>query len=244
MSEEGFTPVQNRDRNTWQTMFSTFRQGAGVIRASIVLIAVLLVSLSQGISSEGYDRLWEAHLLTNFTFPGLGNLEPVVWFGVISITGSLLSLVVTETNRRRLELVSQKPQRTARWLMVLSIFTILTGLGLAWSGNFVLAFSVLMARHVVGSITWPLYDAWLIQHIRPEVRATVISMMGQANAIGQVAGGPGVGAVGKFASIRAALTVSALLFIPAPLLYGWLLRNGGGTQTVESDVQTLEATAD
>jgi MFS transporter, DHA3 family, tetracycline resistance protein len=244
MSEHGFKPAMRQESSTFRAMFGAFRQGARVIRASTVLVAVLLVTLALGISSEGYDRLWEAHLLTNFTFPAFGNLQPVVWFGVISISGSLLSLIITEANRRRLEQTSRDPQRTARWLMVLSALTILTGLALAWSGNFILAFAVLMVRGVVWSLTWPLYDAWLIQHIRPEVRATVISMMGQVNAIGQVAGGPFVGAVGKYASIRAALSVSALLYLPAPVLYGWLLRNGIDRETVENEAEPLEAPAD
>jgi MFS transporter, DHA3 family, tetracycline resistance protein len=243
MSERGFKPAPRQERSNWQIMFATFRQGTRVVRTSTILIVVLLISAVWGISSEGYDRLWEAHLLNNITFPVLGDLQPVVWFGVISIIGSLLSLVVTEANRRRLEQVSRNPARTARWLMVLSALTILTGLGLAWSGNFLLAFTVLMVRGVVGSFSWPLYDAWLIQHIRPEVRATVISMMGQVNAIGQVAGGPGVGAVGKFASIRAALTVSALLYLPAPFLYGWVLRRDKPGLPVETAVPA-EAPAD
>jgi MFS transporter, DHA3 family, tetracycline resistance protein len=244
MSERGFKPLPREERSNFRIMLSTFRQGTRVVRGSTVLIAVLLISAVWGVSSEGYDRLWEAHLLTNFSFPLLGNLEPVVWFGVISIAGSLLSLVVTEANRRRLERASQDPQRTARWLLVLSLLSIATGLGLAWSGNFILAFGVLMLRSVVMSLHWPLYDAWLIQHIRPEVRATVISMMGQVNAIGQVAGGPGVGAIGKFASIRAALTVSGLLYLPAPLLYGWLLRKGDPEAPQPVEIQGIEAIAD
>jgi DHA3 family tetracycline resistance protein-like MFS transporter len=242
MSERGFKPLPREERSNFRVMVSTFRQGTRVVRASTVLIAVLLISAVWGVSSEGYDRLWEAHLLTNFSFPLIGNLEPVVWFGVIAIAGSLLSLAVTEVYRPRLERASQDPQRTARWLLALSLLSIATSLGLAWSGHFILAFGVLMLRSVVGSLHWPLYDAWLIQHIRPEVRATVISMMGQVNAIGQVAGGPGVGAIGKFASIRAALSVSALLYLPAPLLYGWLLRRGDRDALPPAEVAALEAT--
>jgi DHA3 family tetracycline resistance protein-like MFS transporter len=244
MSEKGFTPVPHQVRSTLHTMLTTFRQGANVVRASTVLIIVLVDSAVWGISSEGFDRLWEAHLLTNISFPVLGNLEPVVWFGVISISGSLLSLVINETFRRRLEQASRNPQRTTRWLLALSTLTLFTGLGLAWSGNFLLAFSVLMVRSATMSVHGPLYGAWLIQHIRPEVRATVISMMGQVNAIGQVAGGPGVGAIGKYASIRAALTASALLYLPTPLLYGWLLHNSKEAKPGENEAQVLETFAD
>ncbi len=251
MGETGFKPTRQTERNTWRSMTATFRQGAGVLRRSHVLVALLLVSMVLGISSEGFDRLWEVHMLNDLTFPSLGNLQPVVWFGALAIVGDLFSLVVTEMNRRRLERVSQDVRRTARWLMSLSLLTVFCGLGLAWAGSFGLAVGVLLARGVVGALYWPLYDTWLIQHIPPEVRATVISTLGQANAIGQVAGGPGVGAVGKFVSIRAALTLSALLFLPAPALYGWVLRKeidgrtaapvGPGNEDALADISNLPA---
>ena len=224
MSEHGFKPALRQERNPFPGMVRTFHQGAGVVRASTVLIIATLTTALWGISSEGFDRLWEAHLLTNITFPMLGNLQPVVWFGIIAVSGNLLSLLVTEIYRRRLEHTSRSPRLTTRWLLALNVLPIITGLGLAWSGNFGLAFGVLMLRNVSSSIHGPLYSTWLIQHIRPEVRATVFSMLGQVNAIGQVAGGPGVGAIGKYSSIRAALTASALFYLPAPLMYGWLVR--------------------
>jgi DHA3 family tetracycline resistance protein-like MFS transporter len=47
----------------------------------------------------------------------------------------------------------------------------------------------------------------------------VISMVSQANAIGQVVGGPPLGALAGRASIRTALVVSGLILTPIPLLY-------------------------
>jgi hypothetical protein len=44
-------------------------------------------------------------------------------------------------------------------------------------------------------------------------------MSGQANAIGQVAGGPALGWVGSAVSIRAALLGSALVLSPVVALY-------------------------
>jgi len=46
----------------------------------------------------------------------------------------------------------------------------------------------------------------------------------QGDAIGQVAGGPGVGAVGSLFSIRAAIGVASVLLTPALLFYGRALR--------------------
>jgi DHA3 family tetracycline resistance protein-like MFS transporter len=50
------------------------------------------------------------------------------------------------------------------------------------------------------------------------VRATLFSATSQVDALGQIVGGPGVGAVGNV-SIRAALVLSALLLAPVVPLY-------------------------
>lgn len=65
---------------------------------------------------------------------------------------------------------------------------------------------------------------WLNLNLNPRVRATVLSLSGQANALGQFAGGPAVGAIGTVFSLRAALVVAGLLLSPAVLLYGRALR--------------------
>ena len=50
------------------------------------------------------------------------------------------------------------------------------------------------------------------------VRATVFSMRGQGDALGQIVFGPAMGALATIATIRVALTgVAALLFVPTPL---------------------------
>jgi DHA3 family tetracycline resistance protein-like MFS transporter len=77
-----------------------------------------------------------------------------------------------------------------------------------------------MARNVIG----PLYTAWVNQRLDSSVRATVISMSSQVDAIGQVAGGPVVGLIGSWLSVQAALVASALTLSPVLLLYPRALR--------------------
>lgn len=57
------------------------------------------------------------------------------------------------------------------------------------------------------------------------MRATVLSLRGQADALGQIGGGPVIGLVATISSLRAAL-VGAGLLSPALLLYGRALRRG------------------
>ena len=65
----------------------------------------------------------------------------------------------------------------------------------------------------------PVRRAWLNRNIEPKARATTLSMMGQADAIGQVLGGPALGAVAQRTSVVTALVASALVQAPAiPLL--------------------------
>jgi DHA3 family tetracycline resistance protein-like MFS transporter len=66
----------------------------------------------------------------------------------------------------------------------------------------------------------PLNSAWVNQNLDPETRATVHSMVGQVDAIGQVAGGPGVGLIARFFSVVAAIATSGMLLMPAMFLVG------------------------
>jgi DHA3 family tetracycline resistance protein-like MFS transporter len=55
----------------------------------------------------------------------------------------------------------------------------------------------------------------------------MFSVGGQADAVGQIVGGPAVGAIGNL-SIRAALVASALILSPVLPLYVLAIRRGGG----------------
>jgi hypothetical protein len=90
--------------------------------------------------------------------------------------------------------------------------------------NFALALVAIWLVDVFRTMTGPLYMAWINQHIESKVRATILSMSGQTNAIGQIAGGPAVGAIGTIFSLRAALVTAALLLTPALALYAKTLR--------------------
>jgi MFS transporter, DHA3 family, tetracycline resistance protein len=74
---------------------------------------------------------------------------------------------------------------------------------------------------------YPLYLTWINRGLEPGVRATVLSMSNGANSLGELAGGPIVGAIGTLASIRTALATAAIVLSPALLLYGRAVRYGG-----------------
>src|SRR5439155_1145570 len=81
----------------------------------------------------------------------------------------------------------------------------------------------------------PLFVTWLNRNIDDSsVRATVLSISEQADAVGQWTRGPAIGGVGSLVSLRAALLVGAAALSPAVALYGRALRHGGDEPELEA----------
>lgn len=212
MPETGFQRRPAADRASWRMFFATFRQGFALVRARRILLLITIAAIIHGAFSEGFDRLWIMHLLENFTLPPLGQLDGIVWFGIISAVSLPLSLVVTDVLRRRLDMSDNR--RVARTLMGVYAALIFSALLFILADGFALALLGLWLTHTARAIRNPLMEAWINQHTESEVRATVLSIQGQADAVGQIAGGPLVGAVGLFSSVRLAISLSALMLLP------------------------------
>ncbi|MCB0131559.1 MAG: MFS transporter [Caldilineaceae bacterium] len=218
MEEHNFTPTPRGERTTWQSMGHTFQQGFGFIRRSPLLLTILALALISGLSSEGLDRLWEAHLLTNFTLPGPPSITVVYWFVGIKGVVTVLTIALTEVMRRRAE---QFNHRQAVWLLLVLTGILAGGLLLFGLANRVtVAIAAYIVLSVARSTSGPIFSAWINRGIEPRVRATVLSTIGQMDAIGQVVGGPPVGAIGVRYGLRAAMVAIGLLLTPALALYG------------------------
>jgi DHA3 family tetracycline resistance protein-like MFS transporter len=222
MPEQGFTPTPTGDRNSWHSMAQTLRSGVGLVRTSPLLLTILGIGAIYGMFSEGLDRLWTAHLLHNFTLPSLGWFEPIVWFGIIDGVAMLISILTTELARRRLD-TNHQPSVT-RLLFFINTLLLTSVITFALAGNFTVALLALWLITPLRELNAPLQTAWINQGLDPKIRATIISIRNQADAIGQIAGGPVVGAIGTFGSLRLALTVAGLALSPALLLYTWTIR--------------------
>lgn len=216
MPEHGFTPAPQGERNSWQKMGHTFAAGVRAVRGRPVLISILIIAVVFGAFSEAYDRLREIHFLTNLGFPGFGGWEPVVWFGIMGEVGLLLSIATTEVARRRLNTTSHV--LTARALFIINGLLVASVVAFGVAHSFEVAVAVFWAGGVLRRITLPLTAAWINQGLDPAVRATVLSMRGQADALGQIAGGPLLGLVATVTSVRAALvSAGAVLALTLPL---------------------------
>jgi len=224
MTEEGFTATPPGERTTWDQMLKTVGDARQIVRQQPILLVLLTISLFYGLYSEGFDRLWTPHLLENLEGPWLDGSEPVVWFGLIRAAMLLISLAATGLVRRWVD--TGRGRSLARGLMLSAAMIILSLAGFALTRDFWIAVGLYLLIGALRSMTDPLHTAWLNLSIdKPQVRATIFSVSGQADAVGQIAGGPAVGAVGN-RSIRAALLTSALLLSPVLALYGMAARRG------------------
>ena len=212
MPEDGFTRQAASEGESWAAFFVTFRAGLKLALARRMLILIMLATVIHGAFSEGFDRLWTAHLVGQFTLPALGQLHEIVWFGIISAASAPLSLMATEVIRRRVDLSSGRAVlRTLTAVYGLMIFSALL---FALGGRFEWALAGLWMTGALRTIRNPLMETWVNQNTESKVRATVLSMQGQADAFGQIAGGPAVGAVALLRSVRFAMALSALMLTP------------------------------
>jgi DHA3 family tetracycline resistance protein-like MFS transporter len=233
MPEMGFHPTPQEDRNTWQHMWHTFKGGLQAVRGRPRLMTIVGVGLFYGLYSEGFDRLWVKHLLDTFDLPIIFGNNQVAFFGALRVAGSLLTIFAMRYMEKRVDTAS--PIAIGRVMLVVTGLISLAMIGFALSPLFpvtaLIAASTSSAQRLSASLSLylvidvlrdihiPLSTAWINQKLDSKVRATVHSMFGQVDAIGQIAGGPIVAGIAAFGSIMASITTSGLLLLPAiPLI--------------------------
>ena len=219
MEEHGFQRRAREERQSaLREMLATAGAGARYARAAPVIVLLVGVGVFAGASSEGFDRLKEAHFLRDVGLPAVGHLSPVVWFGVFYLVGMGLGFVGTTYLIRRFERDGSGAISAALLGCVVFELGAMVLFATAWSAW--AAIAALLGVFLARDLANPLYTIWLNEQITDSsVRATVFSITGQADAVGQAAGGPVLGAIGNVWGIRAALLAGATALAPAAALY-------------------------
>jgi MFS transporter, DHA3 family, tetracycline resistance protein len=239
MPEHGFVrrPVEER-ASPVRALRTTAVTGGRLVRSHHILLLIVGITFFAGAASEGLDRLWEAHLITDVGLPKLWGLDPVVWFGVFNVVGLVAGIVITSFLVPRFEHADNA--KLARTLLALTVVLSVSVVAFGLATSFVLASVAYLVARLVRRLKDPLYVTWLNKNVEDSsVRATVNSIASQSDAVGEVAGGPAIGVVGTLASLRAALVAAGLLLTPAIALYARALRHGGR----EPELEEAEAPA-
>jgi DHA3 family tetracycline resistance protein-like MFS transporter len=234
MPEHGFTRRPRAERaRALVELRRTALTGGRFVRAQPLILMMLGITFFAGMSSEALDRLTEAHFIRDIGLPKLGSLDQVVWFGIFGAAALAIGLVGATVLIRRFERATTVS--LARTLLVMTAVLMAAEVSFALAAGLGLAIAALLVARLMRSLVNPLYMTWLNQQITDSsVRATVISITGQADAIGQAGGGPALGAVGNVWGIRAALVAGACVLAPALGLYSRAVRHRGAEPELEA----------
>ncbi len=186
-------------------MMTTINFGMSQIRGNTILISIAMVTLLWGLASEGFDRLYGAHFITDYD---LSESESVYWFGTFYAIAFLLNIVVLRFVEKHVE------GRYANVLLLTNAVLVGTMIVFAWTGQFWLAVAMYWVTSALRNVNYPLISIITNERLQSKGRATTLSMFGQLDAFGQIAGGPLVGLLALYTSIAGGITTSALLILP------------------------------
>lgn len=242
MPETGFQPIPRiagrEDRDTWQHMWHTFKQGLDTVRGRPRLMNIVFIGLFYGIYSEGFDRLWVKHLLDTFELPVIFGNNQVAFFAALRLAGTVLTIFAVRFVEQRVD--STSPLAIGRAVLFVTAGISIAMLGFALSPLLALSLGLYLIIDALRDIRNPLQTAWINQKLNPKVRATVHSMFGQVDAIGQVMGGPTVAVFAALGSTVVPLVTSGLLLTPAL----WFVSKANTGLANEPDVDADPVPAD
>ena len=223
MPERGFRPRPAGERRLVPSMWINALDGLRVIRRQSILILILAVTVLYAAAGEVLDRLTTPFLLHTITLPRFGPLDPVAWFGLMAYVTTALSVAVLEVIRRRLGTTDDRAIATT--LLAVNLVFIGAVAAFAAATNLVFALAMLWLRNPMRNANEPILEAWQNRVIPSHVRATVLFINGQFDAIGQIVGGPLLGAIAVGFTLRISFFAAALLMAPVLLIYAWLRRH-------------------
>ena len=212
MPETGFNPTPMEDRSTWQHMLHTFNEGVKSVKARPRLMYILGVGFFFGLYSEGFDRLWVKHLLDTFQIPILFGGNQVAFFSLLRFSAGLLTVFVMQLIEKSVD--SSSPLSIGKAMMIVTGVIAVGIIGFALSPLLPITLGLYLTIYILRQVKIPLQTAWVNHKLDPQTRATVHSMTGQVDAIGQILGG-GSAFIARYLSVVAAIVTSGFLLGPA-----------------------------
>jgi DHA3 family tetracycline resistance protein-like MFS transporter len=199
-------------------MITTIKAGVSQIHGNTVLVSIAMVTFLWGLASEGFDRLYGAHFIADYD---LSESESIYWFGTFYAVAFLLNIVVLRYVEKHVE------GRYADVLLLTNAVLIGTMIVFSWTGHFFIAIAMYWVTSALRNVNYPLMSIITNERLQSKGRATTLSMFGQLDAFGQIAGGPLVGLLALYTSVAGGITTSALLILPV-LYFLWRMKRKMG----------------
>ncbi len=220
-TEHGFTPTRAR---RWQQSTTILRRGVALARRDREILLVLVATVLINGAAEAYGRLYPRQLVA-LGFPGQS--DPIVWFtglGIIAFAIGAFALRIVEA---RIDGVG-----VARRVYAAACFIGAIGLiALACApGYLVGSAGVLLVGGITLTVTRAVGVIWVNRRTTSDVRATMQSMLAQAEYGGEILCGVALGALAQSTSIPVAFACSAALIAGAGVMVVQSRTRGHGAQ--------------
>jgi DHA3 family tetracycline resistance protein-like MFS transporter len=212
--------------------------GGREVRRSAMLSALIGGTFFAGMASEGFDRLSQPHFLTDLHFPG--SVSPELWFGGFAMIAALGAMLATGIVGARV--VTAHPRHVGRLLAIVETVIAAGIVAFGLTGKFWLAVVLYLGVMILRESVEPLVAVWLVSATTSATRATVFSIQSQADALGQIVGGPPVGLVAQRRGIGAGISAAGFLILPAIALYALAARRSPAAPTPDDDVTVRQST--
>jgi MFS family permease len=208
-TEHGFTPTRSR---RWRQSAAIFRRGLTLARYDREILLILMTTVLINGAAEAFGRLYPKRLV-DLGFPE--RYDPIVWFtalGILAYGAGALALRIVEA---RIDGIG-----VARRVYVASCFTGAFGLLVlvVAPGYLVASLGVLLVGGISLTVTRAVGVIWVNRRTTSDVRATMQSMLAQAEYGGEILFGISLGAIAQLTTISVAFTCSAAVIACAGVL--------------------------
>ncbi|SFA70182.1 MULTISPECIES: MFS transporter [unclassified Bacillus (in: firmicutes)] len=216
MPEKHFVKMERTESSHFGQLAAVLQNGFKTICGNTLLMCMAGITTMWGLASEGFDRLWEIHFLKDIHVP---ENSAIIWFGVINAIALLLNIGLVQWIKGKMEATGE--QRFVLFLFLINAGLFISTLIFAFSGELWLALASYWVSYTFRGLNSPLFSIWINQKLESKGRATMLSLFGQLDAFGQIAGGPLVGWIALSLSISAGLLTTALFMVPV-LFFLWI----------------------
>jgi len=209
-TEHGFQPTRERK---WSRSLSILRQGISQVRADRAILVVFAATILVNGAAEVAGRL-EVKQLIELGFPEAS--QPIVWLTLLGLVSMGLAALCLSLVERRIH-GAEVPRRVygaacALGAVGLALLAIAPSVKVALAG-------ILLVR----AVTWPLTRTmgviWVNRRTTSDVRATVQSLLAQAEFAGEIVLGLSLALVAQFSGLPFAfIGASALLALTAVIV--------------------------
>jgi MFS family permease len=209
-TERNFRPAQLGARR--QQSASILRRGIALSRRDREILLVFVATFLVNGAAEAFGRLY-AKRLVDLGFPS--RPDPMVWYAALGVAILISGALAMRIVEQRIEGVG-----SARHIYALACAVGAFGLAVLAAAPDALTAStgVLLMGGVTMTVTRAVGAIWVNRRTTSDVRATIHSLLAQAEYLGEIVGGFGLALVARSTSISAALVGACALIGLAGLL--------------------------